>query len=219
MVHIIPALLAIDKEDFVRRANLVADIIDLVQIDIMDGTFVPQRSWAHPPTIRELALPVFFEAHLMVDDPEKELASWAEVAERLIFHFESTREPELCIEKIRGYNKKVGLAISPETKIEAISSLLPQVDLVTVMAVNPGKMGQNFIEATKEKISELHARFPQLLIEVDGGLKKEHLIELYDLGVRDFVVGSGIFNATNPAEELQEYLKMLEIHEKRSILK
>lgn len=218
MVRVIPAILVNDQAEFTRRVSAVSEMIDLVQIDVMDGQFVPQISWADPVKIKTLNLSVFFEAHLMIREPEKIIARWVAVADRIIFHFESTARPQICIKQIREYNKKVGLAINPETSVRMVVDLLPQVDVVTVMAVKPGRMGQAFIEETKQKITDLHRQFPALSIEVDGGVKKERLAELYNLGVREFVLGSAIFNAAEPAGELKEYLKILENADKRSTL-
>ena len=219
MVRIIPALLATDKEDFVRRANLVADIVDLVQIDVLDGTFLKEVSWAKADDIAKLKLPLFFEVHLMVSRPEEKIAHWAELADRIFFHFEATKIPEVCIKEIARYNKKVGLAINPETSLKDIAYLLPKVDCLLVMGVTPGKMGQSFLPETIEKIKEIHKSFPELELEIDGGIKEDLLASLYEAGVRDFVVGSGIFKASDPAAALREYLKIIESCDKRSTLK
>ena len=218
MVRIIPALLAKDKEDFLRRAKLVADSVDLAQVDVLDGVFLPEKSWAEPVEIAQLGLPLFFEAHLMVQNPEEKIKSWSAVAERIIFHFEATAKPEVCIEEIRRYNKKVGLAINPETSVETIAPYLRKIDFLLVMGVNPGKMGQQFLPETITKIKQVRKIMPELPIMVDGGVKKENIATMYEAGVRDFVVGSGIFKAADPKNELKEYLKIVEQCDKRSTL-
>lgn len=218
MVRIIPALLAKDKKDFVRRAMLVADIVDLAQIDVLDGKFLPEKSWAKPETIANFRLPLFFEAHLMIKRPENKISEWAKLADRIIFHFEATSEPAVCIQKIREYNKKVGLAINPGTSLNDVAHLLSKIDCLLVMAVQPGKMGQAFLPETTEKIIAIKKSFPKLDIEVDGGIKKEQLAILYRAGVRDLVVGSGIYDSEDPAATLKEYLKAVETLDKRSTI-
>ena len=219
MVRIIPALLAKDKDDFLHRAKIVADIVDLVQIDVLDGTFLPEKSWAKADDVGKLKLPLFFEIHLMVNHPETKIAEWAKLADRIFFHFEAAKNSEVCISEIKRYNKKAGLAINPETTLADIIHLLPTIDCLLVMGVYPGKMGLSFLPETIEKIKQIKNQFPKLEIEVDGGVKEEHLLPLYEAGVRDFVIGSGIFKSPNPAAALKEYLKIVEQCDKRSALK
>ena len=128
-----------------------------VHIDVMDGVFVPNISFGFPvlKAIRK-ATAKCLDVHLMIVEPERYVARFAEAgAEVVTFHYEATYNPKGCIEMIRNAGAKVGVSIKPATSVEVLRDILPQIDLVLIMSVEPGFGGQAFIPASLEKIAQL----------------------------------------------------------------
>ncbi len=204
MSRIIPAILTEDAETFKKRVNLVAPFVDLVQIDVMNGTFVPEFSFSDPDKITSLCLPTAFEVHLMIDEPQKVISDWARAgAARIIIHVESKGNIGLAIETIKQYNRRVGLAFNPETEIKTFRDLLDLADFVQLMGVIPGAMGREFNEIIFDKIGYLKKEKPQMSIAVDGGVSEKNILQLARAGVDDFGVGSAIFLKDNPVAALK----------------
>ena len=128
-------------------------------IDVMDGVFVPNISFGFPvlKAIRK-ATAKCLDVHLMIVEPERYVARFAEAgADVVTFHYEATYNPKGCIEMIRNAGAKVGVSIKPATSVEVLRDILPQIDLVLIMSVEPGFGGQAFIPASLEKIAQLRA--------------------------------------------------------------
>lgn len=170
-----------------------------VHWDVMDGLFVPNITFG-PPIIGQLrkTSKLFFDVHLMIDRPERYIKEFANAgADLLCIHAESTVHLERTISAIREAGMKTGLALNPATPLHVVDYLLPQLDMVLVMSVNPGFGGQSFIPFCKEKITTLsamiHARGLSTLIQVDGGVTLENARELFDFGADVLVSGSAFF--------------------------
>lgn len=203
--EIIPAILVHNKEEFERRVALVAPHVGLIQIDVMDGEFVPNLVWADPLEIEKMHLDVPFEAHLMVENPEEAVGAWiAAGARRIIVHAEAKGNIGLAVERIRAAEREAGVAINPPTTVEAIADLLPFVTAVLVMGVTPGASGQAFQETALSKIRELRRRKPDLHLEVDGGVKMGIARRLAAAGADGIVAASVIFDAPDPLRALEE---------------
>lgn len=204
MIRIIPAILTKDAKEFKDRVTLVAPFVNLVQVDIMNGTFVPEVSFGSPEEILAMHLPVAFEMHLMINEPEQVVHEWARVgASRIIIHAESTQKLGLAIEKIKQYSKKVGLAFNPETDPKDFRDLLDIIDFVQLMGVTPGAMGREFNEIVFDKIAYLKKEKPRLGMAVDGGVGEKNILQLARAGVTDFGVGSAIFHQKDPVAALK----------------
>lgn len=185
-----------------------------VHIDVMDGVFVPNISFGFPvlEAIR-MATGKFIDTHLMIVEPEKYAARFAEAGSDLVtFHYEATCDPQGCIGLIRDAGAKVGISVKPATSAEVLRDILPLVDLVLVMSVEPGFGGQSFIPGSLEKIARLRAmacdRELETIIEVDGGLSSHNAREVFDAGANVLVAGSAVFKADDPQEEI---LRMLNV--------
>lgn len=209
MPKIIPAILAKNAKEFKRKLLIIDGHAEEAQIDIMDGEFVPEISSEDPETAKLYRL--LYSLHLMVADPEKYIEKWKAVpgVRQIIIHAEIKKPLELLIQKIKNSGWEVGLAINPETSHESIDKLIPLIDIVLVMSVNPGKSGQSFeTAATKEhllsKITLLHEEHPGLEISSDGGVNSETLPLLLRAGVTNFVIGSAIFDQKEPLEALKK---------------
>ena len=183
-----------------------------IHIDVMDGVFVPNISFGFPvmKTIRKASDKVL-DVHLMIVDPEKYVAQFAEAgADIVTFHYEATQTPREAIRLIRESGAKVGISIKPKTPVEVLRELLPEVDLVLVMSVEPGFGGQSFIEGSTDKVRELRKMIDEaglnVTIEIDGGVSAANAGELYEAGCDALVAGSAVFKAADPEAEILKIL-------------
>ena len=183
-----------------------------IHIDVMDGVFVPNISFGFPvmKPIRKASDKVI-DVHLMIVDPEKYVARFAEAgADIVTFHYEATQTPREAIRLIRESGAKVGISIKPKTPVEVLRELLPEVDLVLVMSVEPGFGGQSFIEGSTDKVRELRKMIDEaglnVTIEIDGGVSAANARELYEAGCDALVAGSAVFKAADPEAEILKIL-------------
>lgn len=183
-----------------------------IHIDVMDGVFVPNISFGFPvmKPIRKASDKVL-DVHLMIVDPEKYVARFAEAgADIVTFHYEATQTPREAIRLIRESGAKVGISIKPKTPVEVLRELLPEVDLVLVMSVEPGFGGQSFIEGSTNKVRELRKMIDEaglnVTIEIDGGVSAANARELYEAGCDALVAGSAVFKAADPEAEILKIL-------------
>ncbi len=183
-----------------------------IHIDVMDGVFVPNISFGFPvmKPIRKASDKVL-DVHLMIVDPEKYVARFAEAgADIVTFHYEATQTPREAIRLIRESGAKVGISIKPKTPVEVLRELLPEVDLVLVMSVEPGFGGQSFIEGSTDKVRELRKMIDEaglnVTIEIDGGVSAANARELYEAGCDALVAGSAVFKAVDPEAEILKIL-------------
>ena len=206
---VIPAILVKSQKEFQEKIKKIAPYADTIQIDVMDGAFVPNTTWANADIVEHLHLPVKFEAHLMVEDPESgTIEKWAKAgAFRIIFHIESTRKSEECIRQIKKFKCEAGIAINPKTPIEKIKKLLPKIDYVLVMGVTPGFSGQKFQASALEKIKQIRQLAPSIKIGVDGGVDKKNSKKLYAAGADYLCAASAIFKEKNIAKAIEELQK------------
>ncbi len=171
----------------------------LIHVDVMDGHFVPPVSYGQPviSSIRKCS-DIPFDVHLMIEHPESQIDSFIEAgADWITFHYEATNHSDLCIQKIHKAGKKAGISICPSTPVTVLEEVLPYVDLVLVMSVNPGWGGQKLIPYCVDKIKKLadirKERNLNYLISVDGGVNKTTLPMVLDAGADVVVSGSSFF--------------------------
>ena len=172
----------------------------VVHIDVMDGQFVPEITYGQPVvrSLRALTkLP--FDIHLMVNNPEKQIESFAEAgADWITFHYEATAHSHRLIQMIHERGLKAGVAICPATPVSVLSEILNSADIILVMSVNPGWGGQKIIQSCVDKIAELkrlrQEKGYNYLISVDGGVNSQTLNSVVEAGADVIVSGSAFFN-------------------------
>ena len=208
-------MLSADFGHLERDTRMVdASAAEWVHIDVMDGVFVPNISFGFPvlKAIRK-ATAKFLDVHLMIVSPEKYVARFAEAGADLVtFHLEATDDPAGCVALIRRAGAKAGVSIKPATPVEALREVLPLVDLVLVMSVEPGFGGQSFIEGSTEKVAELRREIDrcgsQAMIEIDGGITLDNAAEVYAAGCEVLVAGSTVFASPDPEETIHKLLNV-----------
>ncbi|RZL17487.1 MAG: ribulose-phosphate 3-epimerase [Pedobacter sp.] len=179
---------------------------DWFHVDIMDGVFVPNISFGFPvmEVLRSKAKKPL-DVHLMIVDPDRYIERFATAGASVItVHYEACTHLHRTVQAIKLAGCKAGVAINPHTNVSLLSDILPDLDLVLVMSVNPGFGGQKFIEQTFEKVRSLKKMSQlsnqQLIIEVDGGVGSNNIRELMQAGANAFVAGNAVFSASSPSE-------------------
>lgn len=216
MVEISVSLLTVEREDYVKLFyDLETAKVDYFHIDVMDGKFVEnntkERMETYTSIIKNISnLPL--DIHLMVEDVKEYINEYLSYEPNIItFHYEAIKEKEdilEIIEYLKQNNTKVGIAISPNTKVEEIYEYLPLIHMILVMSVEPGKGKQKLIPETIEKIRQLREYIKknniEIDIEVDGGINKDTVKEVKDAGANIIVVGSAITLSSNYNEVVQQ---------------
>lgn len=206
-ILITPSILA---ADFGRLQEEVASIekhADWLQLDVMDGHFVPNLSFGAPVAkwIKTL-LPL--DVHLMVTNPADRLAEFQAIGARHVtFHAEvvpTTKARLDLLKAIRATGATAGIALNPDTPLSAIDDVVHEVDMVLIMSVHPGFGGQMFIPAVLEKIRALRSAHPRLMIQIDGGIDAASAAKAREAGADNLVAGSSIFGASDRAKAISE---------------
>lgn len=202
MIKIAPSILSADFTRLGADVRAVEEAgVDRIQIDAMDGRFVPNITFGTlaVEALRPLTK-LTLEAHLMVQPPEEFIEKFARAgADRIIIHQESTPHLHGALQQVRSLGKKAGVALNPSTPAAHIYEILDMVDLVLVMTVNPGFGGQSFIAETLGKIREvrnaLRLRGRDCEVEVDGGINLETAYRVVEAGADVLVAGSAVFDS------------------------
>jgi len=209
--------LSIVSADFARLGEQVAEATeagaDYIHVDVMDGHFVPPITIGAPvvAAIRKWTdLPL--DVHLMIESPERQIEQFAEAgADIITVHIEACPDVQKLVQIIKGMGVKVGVSLNPPTPLKAITEILPSLDLVLVMTVNPGYGGKPFIESTLNKIAYLRAELDEkglaAELEVDGGINAQVAPRVVKAGARVLVAGAAVFGSGQTVAESLKKLK------------
>ena len=203
-IQISPSILS---ADFSQLGNEIKRLeeggADMIHVDVMDGHFVPNLTIG-PPVIKSLRkqTSILFDVHLMISPVDKYIEAYSDAgADIITIHPEATDNLESSILKIKKLNKKVGVSLNPESKIDLITDYLEKIDLVLIMSVNPGFGGQKFMPEVLTKIKELkkiqEMKKLNFEIEIDGGINFENFKLAIEAGANILVSGTTIFKSNN----------------------
>jgi ribulose-phosphate 3-epimerase len=217
MEHLVsPSLLAADF------GNLEKDIMminrseaDWIHLDIMDGVFVPNISFGFPviKAVKKIATKPL-DVHLMIIDPDRYLNRFSEAgANNLTVQYEACTHLHRTVTEIRNLEMKAGVALNPHTPVSLLKNVLPYIDMVLIMTVNPGFGGQLFINESYNKIAELHKMIIEggynVMIEVDGGIDTTNSARLIQTGVNVLVAGNSVFSSADPVGTIRKLKVMI----------
>ena len=206
---IIPAIIAKSQQELEDKINKVKEYVEIIQLDIMDGKFVPNNS-----IYFDFKLPKadrIFEAHLMIRNPEEWIKKHIKKVDMVLAHIESCKKPKKLVDLAKENGKCVGFVLNPETPLSTIMDYIDDIDQVLIMTVNPGFYGSPFLPEMLDKIKKLRELKTDLDIEVDGGVtvKTIHLVD--KAGANMFVSGSYIVKSNNVRAAIASLKKLIDL--------
>ena len=212
MSHLIaPSILTANFLELRKEVEMInGSEADWIHLDIMDGVFVPNMTFGFPviKLIKEISTKPL-DTHLMIVEPDRHLESFlAAGADMLTVHYEACTHLDRTIDTIKSLGMKAGVAINPHTSVQLLENILPDLDLVLNMTVNPGYGAQSLIEYSYRKIRQLRELIAKTgsnaLIQIDGGVGLENLAGLKEAGVDVFVVGNTVFASDDPLQTIKQ---------------
>lgn len=217
MDHLVsPSLLAADFGNLERDVKMVnRSQADWLHIDVMDGVFVPNISFGFPvlESVRKISEKPL-DVHLMIVDPDRYLTRFRDAgANILTVQYEACTHLHKTVSEIHSLGMKAGVALNPHTPVSLLKNILPYIDMVLVMTVNPGFGGQSFIKESYGKIEEVRTMIDsggyKVLIEVDGGIDITNASQLIKAGVNVLVAGNSVFSAKDPEETIKNLKRLV----------
>jgi len=213
-VIIAPSLLAADFAHLARAAEVVADDVDWLHVDVMDNHFVPNLTLGLPVVASlRAATTVPLDCHLMIMNPERWAVGYAEAgAHNVTFHAEAADDPVGLARDLRAAGSKAGLAIDKDTLVEPYLDLLPHFDTLLIMTIKAGFGGQRFVPELLDKVraarSYIDASRLQIRLEVDGGIAEDTIEAAAEAGADAFVAGTAIYGADDPGRAARQLRKL-----------
>jgi ribulose-phosphate 3-epimerase len=183
--------------------------VTLAHVDVMDGVFSPMTT-VGPPLVKALPDRFVKDVHLMIDEPLEKVRTYVDAgAGILTFHVESTRHPHRVLQSIAGSGVVRGVALNPGTPLSVVEPLLDELELLLLLAVNPGWGGQSFIPSTERRLADARALLGgrEIVLAVDGGITKANAEHVASLGVDLIVTGSAVYDGVAPADNARAMLE------------
>ena len=206
-IRITPSILNADHSQLDKEISKVAQVSDLIHLDIMDNLFVPNKSWDFSQAEQIIAdCPVPIDAHLMIKDVDRIGLDYAHAgAASVTIHIEASENPAQTLRAIRKIGARSSLALKPGTEIELYSDLLDEVDMLLIMTVEPGFGGQKFMADMMDKVRRTKKLIGNrsIWLQVDGGISLETISIAREAGADTFVAGSAVFSAPDPAQMVE----------------
>ena len=181
----------------------------VVHVDVMDGVFCPQLT-VGPPIVKAIPDSFIKDCHLMIDEPLTKVDSFLDAgADIVTFHLESTIHPHRVLQSLAGTGVIRGIALNPGTPVASVASLLDELELIFLLAINPGWSGQKFLASTEDKLAEARDLIAdrEILLEVDGGITKANIDHIATLGADLVVSGSAIYDGVAPLDNARFMLE------------
>lgn len=203
-----PSILSADFVNLEAELHRISNA-DAVHVDVMDNHFVPNLTIGLPVVQRIQAVsPVPLDAHLMINDADRWAPAYADAGVASVtFHVEASIAPIKLAREIRARGAKAGMALRPGTPVEPYLDMLPELDLLLIMTVEPGFGGQSFLDLTLPKIRRARAAIDGagtgVALQVDGGITEETIIRAAEAGANVFVAGSAVYGAEDPSEAVE----------------
>ena len=204
-IQISPSILSADFAGLAAEVEAISQVADWVHVDVMDNHFVPNLTLGLPvvESLRK-ASSMPMDCHLMIDDPDRWAPAYAEAgAESVTFHVEAAHAPVRLARELRRLGARAGMALKPATPVDPYADLLPELDMVLLMTVEPGFGGQGFLDVVLPKIRRarqiLTERESSVWLQVDGGISMTTIERAAEAGADVFVAGSAVFGADDPA--------------------
>jgi ribulose-phosphate 3-epimerase len=203
-IRITPSILNADLNNLDSEIRKIAEVSDLLHLDIMDNKFVPNQTWnfeAAERIIRSAPLPV--DAHLMIEDPDIQAVKYAEVGcKSVTIHFEASSNVKQTLQAIRRVGARAALALKPKTDFSVLLEYRELLDMILIMTVEPGFGGQKFMSEMMDKVKKSRDFIgdADIWLQVDGGISLETIEIAREAGADTFVAGSAVFKAPNPAD-------------------
>ena len=205
---IVPAILTDDFTTFKEQLAKINTHFSSVQIDVIDGIFLPNKTFSEREELKDINSEAYFELHLMVKDPISEIAKWQEIdsVTNAVFHIESGVNVEECVKILKQNNWKVGIALNPETPIAKIMPYADLVDEILFMTVHPGQQGAPFLPEVLEKIKEFKKLGLGVICAADGGINKHTIKSVVAAGADKLYIGGAITRAEDVEKAHEELI-------------
>ncbi len=210
MIEIKPAIISEKFSEIEEKINTIESLTNWVHLDVMDGRFVVPTTWNKPADLAQIGGAIKIEVHLMVEKPEDVVSDWLPYADRLIVHMEASSVISEIVEAFSESQVELGLALELGTPLEEVKPYIEKVSLVQLMSIAEiGYHGHGFDEEVLTRIKVLRADYPDVKIQIDGGINLDTGRKSIEAGANSLAVGSFIWNSDNPKQVVSDLQNLI----------